>query len=277
MPIFEILTFSLGSSFIITCIKLTVQQRWHTIKGAHPAIWLLGVVGLVGNDMFLVAGTKLAPPAHVHLLCYTWPTMVILMTGLMPGERLHTRYVLAAIVGLLGVYFLVCQDGGFASFHWQYSMGYLSAFCGAFVWACYCVLSRRNGKAPPEMIGMYCGVGAILSLVCHLKLETFVTPNFSQSVCLVAIGTVTSCLAFYFWDYGSKFGNLRLLSLLSYLSPLVGLGLLSALGRAELSSSIVLASVLIVSAPCVTFFSKERLLRSKPSRKLWSFNSFLFN
>lgn len=251
IPIFQILMISLGLSFLLTCVKLTYQKRWHCIKKPPWGMWLIVIAGIYGNDLCLVTATKFAPPAHVHLLSYLWPTFVVVFSGFLPKERWQLRYIIAGIIGLYGVFLLMTQGQGFYGFAWDYRWGYAVAVLGASVWSVYSLLIRHYGETPSEMIGMACGVGALCSLIGHLQFETFVMPTSNQWGLLIMIGSTTSCMAFYFWDYGAKFGNIRLLSLLSYINPLLALGLLAYLGKAELSSSLGLAALIIVAAPVI--------------------------
>lgn len=249
IPIFEILSFTLGLSFLLTCFKLTYQKRWRILKETPWTMWVIVTAGIYGNDLCLVTATKYAPPAHVHLLNYLWPTFVVIFSGLLPKEKWQLRYVLAGLVGLYGVFLLMTQGEGEYGFVWDYRWGYCVAIFGASVWSIYCLLIRHFEKTPSELIGMGCGVGALCSFLVHLKFESFVLPETSQWMILLMIGTTTSCMAFYFWDYGAKFGNIRLLSILSYVNPLLALGLLCYLGKAEFTSSLATAAVVIVAAP----------------------------
>ncbi len=251
IPTFQILSIGLTSSFLITCIKLTAQRRWALIRQVHWSLWAVGLMGLYGNDMLLVYAYKHAPYAHVHLINYLWPTYVILLTPLLPQERMEIRYVMASMVGFVGVYLLI-KDEHVAGMSFDFFKGYLCALLAGIVWSIYIVYSRFKSETPSEMIGMYCGMGALISWVVHCRAESFVVPTVTQTGALFVIGTMTSCCAFYFWDYGSKKGNIKLLSLLSYINPLIGVALLSWLGRAHLSDTLVVAMLLIVGSPLIT-------------------------
>lgn len=261
IPIFQLLFMTLGLSFVLTCLKLTKQKKWHQIQKTHWSIWLLGVMGIFGNDLCLVTATKFAPVAHVHLIMYLWPTFVVIFSAFIPKEKLLFRYLIAGFIGLYGIFLLVTHGEGVAGFNWSYHYGYIAALAGAIVWSVYTVVVRHLSKIPSEMIGMYCGIGALLSFGVHLQLEVFVWPSFTQWICLFIIGSTTSCMAFYFWDYGSKFGNLKLLSILSYINPLIGLTILYGLGKTQMSSSLLAAAFFIVVAPCISALSYERLSR----------------
>ena len=98
IPTFEILTIALSISFFVIAVKLTVQKQWQRIK--QPLlIWLVGVIGIYGNDLTYIAAFKYAPPAHVDLINYLWPIFVILGSGLLPSEKFTYRHLLAGLLG----------------------------------------------------------------------------------------------------------------------------------------------------------------------------------
>jgi len=51
--------------------------------------WLLGVSGLFGFHFFYFMALKHAPIVHASLISYLWPLLIVLMSALLPGERLR--------------------------------------------------------------------------------------------------------------------------------------------------------------------------------------------
>ena len=178
IPIFEILFITLGLSCLVISVKITLQKRWHRVKQLHWSLWLLGTIGIYGNDLLLVTATKYAPPAHVHLINYLWPTIVVLFSGFLPREKWLWRYLVAGVVGFYGVYILVNNNNEISLVDSAFCYGYLSALLAAIVWSVYTLIIRHLGcKMPADMIGMYCGIGALISLCNHFYWEVFVWPT----------------------------------------------------------------------------------------------------
>jgi len=242
IPLFETLTIVFSVSFLISSIKLTLCQQWSQLKQPW-FLWLIGFLGIYGNDILYIAAFKHAPAAHADLINYLWPIIVILFTGFLPNEKLSVRHLFAASLGFAGVYVLIYQhDQGFER---QYLFGYLLAFLDALVWSIYTLMARRYGKSPVEIIGIYCGVGAVCSLLIHLQLEIVVLPNLQQCLILLLMGMTTQCLAYFFWDFGIKRGDFKYLSILSFGNPLLSIFFLIAFGMAKPSMELFIASILI--------------------------------
>ncbi|WP_210493649.1 aromatic amino acid exporter YddG [Microvirga antarctica] len=212
----------------------------------RPAVWALGVTGLFGYHALYFAALRLAPPAEAGLINYLWPLLIVLFSSLLPGEHLRRAHVIGAFLGFAGVIVLIAGRGALEARaeNWP---GYLCAFIAAFVWAGYSVLSRRFGQVSSDAVAGFCLATSLLSLICHLLFETTVWPATStQWLALLALGLGPVGAAFYVWDIGMKRGDIRLLGVASYATPVLSTLLLVAAGYAEPSITLAAACGLIV-------------------------------
>lgn len=251
VPTFEMLTIIFLCGFIAIASRLTIRGEWYKIK--QPVIvWVVGVVGILGNDFTTIAAFKAAPPVQVELINYLWPMMVVLFASFLPGERFTTKHFLSAFIGLYGAYILMTHDHGLAGFHWNYLTGYILAFAGGVIWALYCLISRFYSKTPLDMLGMYFGIGAVVSFMCHWRYEVTVMPSMGQFVVLAIMALTTSGLAYFCWDFGCKNGNVKLLSILTYGNPILSAILLIIFTTAHYSNYLAIAAALVVLASVVS-------------------------
>ena len=209
------------------------------------AVWALGIYGLFGYHFAYFMALRLAPPVEAGLIAYLWPLLIVLMSGLLPGEGLGGRQVAGALAGFGGAALLVTGGGGLR-FDAQYAPGYALALLCAFIWSSYSVLSRRVGSVPTQAVGGFCAATAVLALVCHLLFEQTVWPVGWQWAAVVALGLGPIGAAFYTWDYGVKRGNIQTLGALAYAAPLLSTLLLVAVGLAQPSWTLAAACALIV-------------------------------
>ncbi len=229
IPTFEILSIAFSISFILAAFLLTYTQSWHKIK--QPLIlWIVGMLGVYGNDALYVLAFKHAPVAQADLINYLWPITVILLATLLPKEKLTLKHLLSGVLGFLGVYWLITKGQGLQNFSSKYYLGYMFAFADALVWSVYTLVARYYCETPAEMIGMYCGFGMIFSLVTHFSLETTVAPSYTQLGIMLLMGLTTQGLAYFFWDFGVKKGDFKLLTILSYGNPILSVFLLVLFG-----------------------------------------------
>lgn len=247
LPIFELLTIVFASSFVITAIRLTLTRRWHLIRNQSLLVILLGVIGVCGSDFAYIHAAQMAPIAHVDLIDYLWPCMAIFFAGFLPTEKHKKQHILGAMLGMCGIYILISSEGGqVAGIDLGYLPGYSLALFGAILWGGYSAMSRYCQKTPTEMIGIYCGLGAIISFVLHLKFETYVAPTSQECFAAIVTGVTGAGIAYQLWDYGVKFGNIYFLSIFTYAARSMGIVLLVLFGKEPFSQALVMACSLTI-------------------------------
>ena len=133
----------------------------------------------------------------------------------------------------------------------------LLAFCCALVWSSYSVTSRLLASVPSESIAVSCLATAALAFLCSRLFETWVMPaDFVAWAALIGLGAGPVGAAFLLWDIGMKRGDVSLLGVLSYASPVVSTVLLVALGFAEATWTLAIACALMVVAAVIATRAK---------------------
>ncbi|MEO9684801.1 MAG: EamA family transporter [Tateyamaria sp.] len=214
------------------------------LKTVPAHVYVLGTLGLFGYHALYFSALRLAPAEQASLIAYLWPLLIVVLSGLLPGERLRAGHVLGAVVGFGGAALIV--TGGATGFQSENITGYILALACALTWSSYSVMSRAFGTIPTASVAVFCLASAALSLPLHLTLETTVWPQGAtgwSSAILLGLGPVG--LAFYLWDIGVKRGNIQMLGTASYAAPLVSTFVLILAGVATPSWSLAFAALLI--------------------------------
>ncbi len=224
-----------------------------------PSLWLLGVAGLFGYHFFYFLALKNAPAAEASLIAYLWPLLIVLFSTLLPEERFYWFHLVGALISLAGAGLLITKGAAF-ELQPEYTVGYLAAICCAFIWSGYSVLSRRFAAVSSDVIGLFCGITAVLSLGAHLLFETTLWPeDVLQWLSVLCLGLGPVGAAFFLWDRGMKHGDIQSLGVLSYLAPLLSTLILLAMGVASFSWSLIFGCLLITIGALV---GSLNLLRS---------------
>lgn len=248
LPTFEILFFITLCGFLTSSTINCFTGGWSKLKNHPKHIWLIGIIGIFGNDVFYIMSFKYAPAVHADLINYLWPIFVIISSAIFLKESLKINHLLAVLVAFYGIFYLLTDGGTRFQLEWQYIGGYLCAFTAALLWTFYVIISRKYGKTSPEMFSIYSFVGSIIALTFHITYETTVIPSFNEILFLVALGTTSHSLAYMFWDIGIKKGDFKLLGVLSYTSPVLSVFFLIVAGITEYSTSILIASIMVTLA-----------------------------
>jgi drug/metabolite transporter (DMT)-like permease len=243
VPPFQLLamTFAVGGVFGVARVA---QQGALGALRQPLQVWALGVGGLFGYHALYFTALRLAPPAEAGLLNYFWPLLIVLFSGLLPGERLPLKLVAGALLGFAGTVVLFLGRG--LTLALDHTAGYAAAVCAAFVWAGYSVLSRRLANVPTATVAGFCIATAVLAALAHMLTETTVWPqDVTQWLAVVLLGVGPVGIAFYVWDVGVKRGDIRLLGVASYAAPILSTAFLVLAGFAEARASLALSALLI--------------------------------
>lgn len=224
-------------------------------------VWLLGAGGLFGYHALYFAALRLAPPAEAQLFNYLWPLLIVLFSAFLPNEKLKFYHMAGVLLGLAGTLVLIAGIRG-VEISRGYIVGYACAFGAALAWSGYSVLSRPFRNVPSDAVAGFCLATSALSLLCHLLFEQTVWPSTAiQWLAILTLGVFPVGLAFYAWDRGVKFGDIRALGAASYAAPLLSTVFLVAAGYAEPRWSLGLAAMLISLGGVVA--AKDMFTRSK--------------
>jgi drug/metabolite transporter (DMT)-like permease len=256
IPPFQLAAITFALASLVGFAFIGWSGRSLTVLLQPPKAWALGLYGLFGYHALYFAALKLAPPAEAGLVAYLWPLLIVLMTALLPGEKLQARHVIAAGLGLAGVVVLALGKGatsgqalGFDAANWR---GYVAALGCAVIWSSYSVLSRRQGEVPTEAVTGFCLATAALSTLCHFLFETTVWgQNTTQWLSMLGLGLGPVGAAFFLWDRGMKKGDIRLLGTASYAAPVISTILLVLFGFAPAHWTLAVACALIVGGAVV--------------------------
>jgi len=221
----------------------TARTGFGVLRGVSWKVYAFGTIGLFGYHLLYFTAFRLSPSAETGLIAYLWPLFIVLLSGLLPGERLRVQHVIGALIAFAGAAVIVLGRGGEAS---GSALGICLAFACALTWASYSILSRRLGEVPTESVTVFCLATAALSVISHLALEETVWPVGPMGwAAVLALGIGPVGAAFFTWDIGMKRGDIQVLGVASYAAPLLSTLALVAAGIAEPTWTIALAAVLI--------------------------------
>lgn len=241
---------------------LIVTGRIRRLAGLPPKAWALGIGGLAGFHVLYFIAMSLAPPIEANLLNYTWPLLIVLFSGLLPGERLKSHHLAGVVLGFAGAALLILRSSGGLSLAGTAPLGFLAAAASAVTWAGYSVLSRRLPEVPTEAVAAFCLASGLITGALHFALEPTILPqSLSAWGAILALGALPIGLAFFVWDYGVKHGDIQILGAGSYAAPLASTLLLAAFGKGQFSTIVALAALAITAGAVIA--AKDMLLRKK--------------
>ncbi|SOC43664.1 drug/metabolite transporter (DMT)-like permease [Rhizobium subbaraonis] len=261
MPPFQLsaICFLIGS--LPGLVVLALRPKRMALLRQPAKVWVVGIAGLFGYHFLYFTALRNAPAVEAGLIAYLWPLLIVVGSATLPGEKLRWYHISGALAGLAGTFLIVARNG--LSFDGAYTIGYAAAFLCAFTWAGYSLLTRRFEAASTDVVTGFCLATSVLSLLCHLGLETTVWPETGFEWFAVAgLGLLPVGAAFYAWDFGVKNGDIQILGAASYAAPLLSTLNLILMGYAEPSWRIAIACVLVTGGAVLA--AKDMIFRAKP-------------
>ena len=242
------MVFSIGA--IPGVIWAWRQGEFGRLRGLAWRVYAFGIAGLFGYHTLYFAALRLAPPAEAGLIAYLWPLLIVLMSGLLPGERLRPPHLAGAVLGLAGagLILLGAPSGAGGGSEAETMVGYALAIACAITWSGYSVLSRRMGHVPTAAVLVFCLGTAALSLPLHLAFEPTRWPDaWTGWAAIAGLGLGPVGLAFYLWDLGVKHGDIQLLGVAAYGAPILSTLVLVLSGLAEPHLILFLSAALVAA------------------------------
>lgn len=246
--------FSIGGLIGLGWIGWT--KSWADLKAVPLSVYGFGTLGLFGYHFLYFSALRAAPPAEAGLIAYLWPLLIVLFSGLLPGERLRKLHIFGAVVSFAGASLIVAAG---AQFERDSLFGYGLALACAFTWSGYSVMSRRLGNIPTASVAIFCLATAVFSATAHVFLETTTWPTAPIGwLSILALGLGPVGAAFYVWDIGVKRGNIQLLGTASYAAPLLSTLALIAAGVVEPRLSLIAAALLIAAGAGLAAYASRQ-------------------
>jgi len=257
VPPFLLNTLCFGIGGLIGLVWVIRAGEGAALRAVSWKVYAFGTLGLFGYHFLYFSALRMAPAAEAGLIAYLWPLFIVLLSGLLPGERLGALHVVGALLAFCGAALIVLRGAGGMSA--DALPGLLLAFACAVTWAVYSVLSRRLGAVPTGSVAVFCLATAGLSALAHLLLEQTVWPETGAGwLAILALGVGPVGIAFFTWDIGMKRGDIQLLGVASYAAPLLSTLALVAAGITQPSSTILIAAGLIAGGAALAARASAR-------------------
>jgi drug/metabolite transporter (DMT)-like permease len=184
----------------------------------------VGVIGMVGNQIFFVAGMSRTSVAHASLVIATTPVQVLLFAWLRGLERLTALKIAGMSMAIGGVAVLNLAPG--RSAHGASVAGDLLIFLCASSFAMYTVLGkermRKFGTIPVNALGF--GVSAVLLLVPVLSWSrdfNFAAVPALGWWMLAYMAGISSVLCYIIFSYSLEHLPASRVSSFSYAQPFI--------------------------------------------------------
>lgn len=163
---------------------------------------------------------------EVSILNYLWPSLTVLLLILTKEQKFHPLVIVGMLLTLFGIIQVQIGSGEFSVNQIIQNItvnpiSYVLAFIGAFIWAAYCILTKKIGNGQNAIALFFC-LTALALWFKYLWIGDFEIPDLQvQSFIYLAVSAAAFGLGYAAWNVGILHGNIQLLTAASYFTPII--------------------------------------------------------
>ncbi len=197
---------------------------------------------------------------EIGLVNYLWPTATLLLSLVLLQQKASLLLVPGTALALAGEFLVITQgtDLSWSSFHGHVQaepQPYVLALVGALCWAFYSTLTRRwSSPASAGAVSLFIPATGLALLV--MSLFAGESPAWSVQAGAEAVAlAVFTVLAYALWEVAMRKGNLPVVVVCSYFTPLLSTGVSCLYLRVEPGWRLWGGCLVLVAGSLLTWLS----------------------
>lgn len=199
------LRFLLGSALMLAIAWRQGENLSGLARRHAGAYLLLGLVGIVGFNLFFFRAMQSTSADNGALIMATNPLLTTLLAAALLGERASARHLAALPVALAGVAVVITHGAPSRLLNLQVADGDLLMLAANLTWAFFNIFTRRYMPkgSPIGSTALMMTAGAAILLVIALSSDAhFALPGMRAGLALAMMAVGGTVLAYLFWGVG---------------------------------------------------------------------------
>lgn len=255
--------------YTFSAVLLLIIFRVPNFKLISKKYLILGTALFIAYELcfsFAIAYSKTAQQAiEVSIVNYLWPSLTVLAFVVFKELKFNFIIILGLLVSIVGIIFIQTGNSDFSlssvvyNFH-SNALSYILAFLGAVIWAFYCVLTKKmsNGQNPISIF--------FICVALTLWIKLFITgqttlPSLSlENFISIGVASVSIGLGYAAWNIGIIHGNITMLVVASYFTPIISSLLAMSVLKTQLSASFWQGTAMVTTGSFICWISTNWLV-----------------
>ncbi len=200
-----------------------------------------------------------APAAHVDLIFYIWPSLLICLELLRKKQKPSKLKSLGVLLCFVALFVLFIPDLLTSEVKGSYILGYVASIVGAFSWAIYCLFSNYYKRYDMSKTSLDIFLTGIFFAIAIFLFEPRPVVSFRSFTQLSLYGLVVFGLAFPLWSKASNQNHPFLLSMLASFIPVLSIFWLVVGGVVTLSFWVISSFALVLVGGVLTQLKSTKL------------------
>ena len=164
---------------------------------------------------------------EVSIVNYLWPSLTVLAFIIFKEMQFNFFVIIGLLLSISGIIFIQAGNGSLnlnsilANFQ-SNPLSYILAFVGAILWSLYCVLTKKLGGGQNPIALFFVLATLVLWTKLLLHPVAFSISSIQISTLIYAvIAALAVGLGYASWNIGITQGNITMLVVLSYFTPII--------------------------------------------------------
>lgn len=245
---------SVALIFSLSSMMLCLTQGIPTITKASKRYLMLGGTLFICYEFLLATSIGLSDSRQqvieVSLINYLWPCLIVLFSLWLNKQSVNFLIWPGALLSFLGVAWSLTSNLPNTSLsfldHMKASpLPYVIATIAAILWALYCNISKRLNHQINGVPLFFIIIAIIMWIKFFFSGDTLHIPPLSALIELIILSSFLA-ISYSCWEVGIQKGNLLLLAILSYFTPLLSVLFSKFWLNTPLNSSFWLGVIMVV-------------------------------
>ncbi|MDO7439478.1 aromatic amino acid DMT transporter YddG [Acinetobacter baumannii] len=250
--------------YSLSALLLLIIFRVPNFKLISKKYLILGAILFIAYELcfsFALAYSKTAQQAiEVSIVNYLWPSLTVLAFVIFRELKFNVFIILGLLISISGIIFIQTGNGDFSlgrvvdNFH-SNPLSYILAFIGAIIWAFYCVLTKKMGKGQNPISIFFLGVALTLWLKLLFSGQLSLPSLDLNTILSLIVASAAIGLGYAAWNIGIIHGNITMLVVASYFTPIISSLLAMLVLQTELSISFWQGTAMVTAGSLICWLS----------------------
>lgn len=159
---------------------------------------------------------------EMNIIFNMWPTLIIIMMAVLKEEKINFLTILGVSVSFAGIVIINYHPNlNFIDNFSTNPTSYVLIFLAAVLWAIYCIYIKKQSNGT-NAVSLYFILTAIALWILTISTQGFNLPHTQEinGYLFVFINAIFFSMGYLAWNIGIIKGNMPILVMLSYFSPI---------------------------------------------------------
>ena len=154
--------WSLAMFFLVPIAHYIEKPVWHMAKKEWFLLLCMGVLGVIGYNIFLYSALGYTTPTNAALVSALNPGVIVICSIILYRERISILQTLGLILSLSGALVVLTNGEMGRLLQFQFNQGDLLMVGAVIIWTLYTLIGRRISTPPITATAISTGVAVLL-------------------------------------------------------------------------------------------------------------------